>query len=77
MNFYQITLGGLTVDQNEVIDAIRQLGGESIQTSSGLFCAVDAPLDTLPEGLKIEKVDPKSSESTLSSDMQNLISKYA
>jgi hypothetical protein len=85
MKFYSFNLGaGLSVDQPTLMQSIKNWGGECIQTSNGLFLAIDLSLDSLQEKLAAEKdfesieviavTDFHSSE--LTPDMQKLISEH-
>ncbi len=86
MNFYKISLGaGLNVDQNSIIQTIRQLGGQSIQTSEGLFSAVEVSQSELEAALQkaddsnrvqVSLVNPHE-DHDFSPDMQKLISEKA
>ena len=85
MNFFHIILGsGLAVDQNTIIQALAQMGADTIQSSNGLFTAIEASeaevaevLKAQAEGLQLKKVDSTSEISTLTPDQQKLIQKHS
>ena len=86
MNFYQLKLGsGLNFDQNALIQALSQVGAETIQTSDGLFTAADLSeaeiksvlaktQEPLP-ALDVIQVDPNAPGDALTPDMKNLMEK--
>jgi hypothetical protein len=75
MNYYRIYLTHLSIDQNLLIQSVKQQGGDAIQTSDGLFIALNqAPVFENEVEISIKPVDVANEELTL--DMQNLVAKY-